>query len=96
MTSGENTAFILNREFLISRGFEGCRGYLSDSEVFTHSLHYFVDCLGLGLECYKHGITPLADASIKVHPDRAFLTHMVRPERRGVELVRQTDPLLAN
>lgn len=172
MTNGENTAFIQNREFLMSRNFEGYRGYMSDSEVFTHSLHYFISYLGLGLECYKHGITPLADHAIKEHPDAAFLTHLkyacrnliidgpnciigclpdttmfmvqdrkklrpgviggmdgtyvfasemcgldavipqrdptrdfqpmhldtaiVRPQRRKVELVRQTDPLLAN
>jgi hypothetical protein len=76
MTNGENTAFVQNREFLMSRGFEGYRGYLSDSEVFTHSLHYFINCLGMGLECYKHGITPLSDEAIKVHPDSAFLTHL--------------------
>jgi hypothetical protein len=76
MTNGENTAFVQNREFLMSRGFEGYRGYMSDSEVFTHSLHYFIAYLGVGLECYKHGITPLTDAAIKVHPDSAFLTHL--------------------
>ena len=76
MTNGENTAFLQNREFLMSRGFEGYRGYMSDSEVFTHSLHYFVAYLGLGLECYKHGITPLTDDGIKAHPDGAFLTHL--------------------
>jgi len=76
MTNGENTAFIQNREFLMSRGFGGYRGYMSDSEVFTHSLHYFIDYLGLGLECYKHGITPLADEAIATHPDAAFLKHL--------------------
>jgi hypothetical protein len=76
MTNGENTAFIQNREFLMSRGFEGYRGYMSDSEVFTHSLHYFISYLGMGLECYKHGITPLTDDAIKVHPDSVFLTHL--------------------
>ena len=76
MTNGENTAFIQNREFLMTRGFEGYRGYTSDSEVFTHSLHYFVSFLGLGLEFYKHGITPLTDDAIKTHPDAAFLTHL--------------------
>jgi len=76
MTNGENTAFTQNREFLISRDFAGYRGYMSDSEVFTHSLHYLVEKLGLGLECYKHGITPLTDEAIRSHPDRAFLTHL--------------------
>lgn len=76
MTNGENTAFIQNREFLMSRGFEGYRGYMSDSEVFTHSLHYMVDYLGLDLSFYKHGITPLDDGAIRTHPDAAFLTHL--------------------
>jgi len=76
MTNGENTAFTQNREFLMSRDFAGYRGYMSDSEVFTHSLHYLVEWLGLDLECYKHGITPLTDEAIRSHPDRAFLTHL--------------------
>jgi len=76
MTNGENTAFIQNREFLMSRGFAGYRGYMSDSEVFTHSLHYFIDFLGLELACYKHGITPLADGAIAAHTDAAFLKHL--------------------
>jgi hypothetical protein len=76
MTNGENTAFIQNREFLMSRGFAGYRGYMSDSEVFTHSLHYFISFLGLGLECYKHGITPLPDDAIGKHANHAFLRHL--------------------
>ena len=76
MTNGENTAFIQNREFLASRGVAGYQGYLSDSEVFTHSLHYLVSFLGLGLECYKHGITPLTDDAIDAHPDSAFLKYL--------------------
>jgi hypothetical protein len=44
--------------------------------VFTHSLHYFVSYLGLGLEHYKHGITPLTDGMIKEHADCAFLKHL--------------------
>ena len=76
MTNGENTAFVQNREFLISRGFDGYSGYQSDSEVFTHSLHYFVSYLGLGLAHFKHGITPLTDAMIEKHPDSDFLKHL--------------------
>jgi glutamate synthase domain-containing protein 1 len=76
MTNGENTAFIQNREFLLSRKFAGYRGYVSDSEVFTHSLHYLVDYLGLDLACYKHGITPLTDEALRNHPDAGFLTHL--------------------
>ena len=39
MTNGENTAFVPIREFLMSR-IPGYIGYNSDSEVFTHILHY--------------------------------------------------------
>ena len=40
MTNGENTAFVPIREFLMSRKEPGYVGYQSDSEVFTHILHY--------------------------------------------------------
>jgi hypothetical protein len=40
MTNGENTAFIPIKEYLNSRGYPGYMGYQSDSEVFTHILHY--------------------------------------------------------
>ncbi|HSM75968.1 MAG TPA: glutamate synthase, partial [Desulfobacterales bacterium] len=49
MTNGENTAFIPIRENLSSRGFPGYVGYQSDSEVFTHILHFGVNRLGLGV-----------------------------------------------
>ena len=42
MTNGENTAFVPIREFFMSRRFPGYIGYNSDSEVFTHILHYTV------------------------------------------------------
>ncbi|UCF95497.1 MAG: glutamate synthase, partial [Desulfobacterales bacterium] len=42
MTNGENTAFVPIRAYLESRGFPGYTGYQSDSEVFTHILHYTV------------------------------------------------------
>ena len=58
MTNGENTAFLPIREFLMSRGCTGYRGYQSDSEVFTHILHYTTEHLGFGLNMYKHIITP--------------------------------------
>ena len=61
MTNGENTAFVPIREYLMSRGFPGYIGYQSDSEVFTHIAHYTVNSLGLGIEAYKHVITPLQD-----------------------------------
>jgi len=76
MTNGENTAFIPIREYLQSRGFLGYLGYQSDSEVYTHILHYTIKKLGLPLETYKHVITPLQDDGIKDHPDGAFLMHL--------------------
>jgi predicted glutamine amidotransferase len=76
MTNGENTAFIPIREFLKSRGFAGYYGYQSDSEVFTHILHYTATQLGLGLEHYKHVVTPLQDADIAAHPNAHFLKHL--------------------
>jgi hypothetical protein len=73
MTNGENTAFIPIREFLKSRGFPGYSGYQSDSEVFTHILHYTLEKLNLGVEFYKHVITPLQDEDIAAHPNAALL-----------------------
>ncbi len=78
MTNGENTAFIPIREFLRSRGFAGYTGYQSDSEVFTHILHYTIRHLGLGLDAYKHIITPLQDSAIASHPDRDLLVGLKR------------------
>jgi len=76
MTNGENTAFVPIREFLMSRGEPGYTGYQSDSEVFTHILHYTQRHLGLGLEMYKHVITPLKDEELQRHPNEAFLRNI--------------------
>jgi hypothetical protein len=76
MTNGENTAFIPIREYLKSRGFHGYSGYQSDSEVFTHILHFMQTKLDLGIEFYKHVITPLQDADIAVHANSSFLRHL--------------------
>jgi hypothetical protein len=76
MTNGENTAFVPIRTFLESRGFPGYVGYNSDSEVFTHILHYTTRALGLGIETYKHVITPLQDEDIEKHPDARFLRNL--------------------
>jgi glutamate synthase domain-containing protein 1 len=76
MANGENTAFGPNREFLTSRGFWGYNGYRSDSEIFTHSLHYTMTYLGLGVDAFKHVITPLDEACLENHPDSQFLTHL--------------------
>ncbi|MBI5552236.1 MAG: glutamate synthase [Desulfobacterales bacterium] len=76
MTNGENTAFVPIREYLLSRGVRGYTGYQSDSEVFTHILHYTLRQLGLGIEAYKHIITPLQDNSLEAHPNGAFLKQL--------------------
>jgi hypothetical protein len=73
MTNGENTAFVPIREFLMSRNFPGYVGYQSDSEVFTHILHYMQNQLGMGIEMYKHIITPLKDDELTRHTDGAWL-----------------------
>jgi hypothetical protein len=73
MTNGENTAFVPIREFLMSRNFPGYIGYQSDSETFTHILHYTIRNLGMGLDIYKHVITPLRDEELEHHPDGSWL-----------------------
>ncbi len=78
MTNGENTAFVPIKDFLLSRGYPGYIGYQSDSEVFAHILHYSMAGMGLGLDAYKHVITPLQDEVIKNHPDAQFLSHLKR------------------
>ncbi len=69
MTNGENTAFVPIKEYLGSRGFPGYIGYNSDSEVFTHILHYTVRQLGYPLPYYKDVITPLKQSEIDDRPD---------------------------
>ncbi len=76
MTNGENTAFIPIKDFMLSREFPGYMGYQSDSEVFAHILHYTMTGLGLGLDAYKHVITPLKDETLGNHPDAQFLSHL--------------------
>jgi glutamate synthase domain-containing protein 1 len=73
MTNGENTAFVPIREFLMSRGFSGYIGYDSDSEVFTHILHYVVRHLGFPLHYYKDVITPLKTSEMEQRHDRDAL-----------------------
>ncbi len=73
MTNGENTAFVPIREFLMGRGFPGYMGYNSDSEVFTHILHYTSRQLGFPLNYYKDVITPLKAADIEQREDREAL-----------------------
>ncbi len=82
MTNGENTAFIPIKEFLMSRHFPGYIGYQSDSEVFTHILHFMLTRLELPIEAYKHIITPLSDEDLEGHPNRDFLKHLKHTCRR--------------
>ena len=70
MTNGENTAFVPIKEFLTSRGNPGYMGYNSDSEVFTHILHYVCRQLGYPLTYFKDVITPLKDSEMEGRPDR--------------------------
>ena len=69
MTNGENTAFVPIREFLMGRGVPGYTGYNSDSEVFTHILHYTNRQLGYPLHYYKDVITPLTEKEIDGRSD---------------------------
>ncbi len=73
MTNGENTAFVPIKEWLIGKNIPGYTGYQSDSEVFTHILHYVTKKLGLPLETYKHVITPLKSEELDAHPQGDFL-----------------------
>jgi hypothetical protein len=82
MTNGENTAFIPIKEFLMSRGFSGYQGFQSDSEVFTHILHYTVSKLGLDIQAYKHIITPLQEADLNKHPSAELLKQLKQSCRR--------------
>jgi len=75
-TNGENTAFVPIREFLTSRNFPGYTGYNSDSEVFTHILHYMQNKLGMDMEMYKHIITPLKDTELDRHPNGQWLRNL--------------------
>lgn len=74
MTNGENTAFVPIRDWLLGRNLPGYVGYQSDSEVFTHILHYTLKHLKLPLQAYKHIITPLSTAELAKHPQGDFLT----------------------
>ncbi|MFP4070891.1 MAG: glutamate synthase [Desulfovibrionales bacterium] len=76
MTNGENTAFVPIREFLSTQKVPGYIGYNSDSEVFTHILHFTTKRLKLPLEMYKHVITPLQEDDMAAHPDAPFLRNL--------------------
>jgi glutamate synthase domain-containing protein 1 len=81
MTNGENTAFVPIREFLMGRGNPGYIGYNSDSEVFTHIMHYANRTLGYPLHYYKDVITPLTETEIDRRSDAAALRLLKRSLR---------------
>ncbi|MEE4137765.1 MAG: glutamate synthase [Desulforhopalus sp.] len=82
MTNGENTAFVPIRDWLMGTKFPGYIGYQSDSEVFTHILHYTLKKLKLPLQAYKHIITPLTNAELAGHPQEDFLLGLRQVCRR--------------
>ncbi|MBU1139951.1 MAG: glutamate synthase [Proteobacteria bacterium] len=82
MTNGENTAFVPIRDWLLGKHFPGYTGYQSDSEVFTHILHYTLKQLKLPLQAYKHIITPLRSEELATHPQGEFLTGLRNACRR--------------
>ncbi len=82
MTNGENTAFVPIRDWLLGTGHPGYIGYQSDSEVFTHILHYTLKELKLPLQAYKHIITPLSTKELDVHPQGEFLKGLRNACRR--------------
>jgi hypothetical protein len=82
MTNGENTAFIPIKDWLTGKGFPGYIGYQSDSEVFTHILHYVLKQLKLPLQAYKHVITPLKTEELEEHPQGDFLLGLRNACRR--------------
>ena len=84
VVNGENTANATNREFLKSRGFIGYDGTRSAGDVFTDTLHYTMSGLGLGLDAYKHIITPLPNEFLETHPQRQFLQHVKQSCRNRI------------
>ena len=84
MTNGENTAYVPIKELLTGMHYPGYIGYQSDSEVFTHILHYVYKRLKLPLETYKHVITPLKTEELNVHPQGEFLKGLRNVCRRMI------------
>ncbi|MDA8165918.1 MAG: glutamate synthase [Desulfobacteraceae bacterium] len=82
MTNGENTAFVPIRDWLLGQHHPAYIGYQSDSEVFTHILHYTLRKLKLPLAAYKHIITPLKTEELQQHPQGDFLLGLRNACRR--------------
>ncbi len=76
IVNGENMAAGTNREFLRSRGFVGYNGFRSVGDVFTDTLHYTINKLGLALDAYKHILTPLENRLMEKHPHHQLLKHI--------------------
>ncbi len=76
IVTGENMAAGINREFLRSRGFVGYNGFRSFGDVFTDTLHYTINKLGLSLDAYKHILTPLESPLMEKHPHHQLLKHV--------------------
>jgi len=76
IVNGENMAAVTNREFLKSRGFVGYNGFRSVGDVFTDTLHYTINKLGLALDAYKHILTPLESCLMEKHPHYQLLKHV--------------------
>lgn len=73
ISNGENMVAKTNREFLKSRGFPGYNGFRSLNDVFTDVLHFTMSGLGLGLDYYKHILTPLQNSLLEQHPHHNML-----------------------
>ncbi len=76
IVTGENMAAGINREFLRSRGFVGYNGFRSFGDIFTDTLHYTINKLGLSLDAYKHILTPLESTLMEKHPHHQLLKHV--------------------
>ena len=76
ITTGENMAAGINREFLKSRDFVGYNGHRSVGDTFTDTLHYTINKLGLSIDAYKHILTPLESGLMEKHPHHQFLKHI--------------------
>jgi hypothetical protein len=83
MTNGENTAFIPIREYLLNpAGFPVMPATSPIRRCLPTSCITQSTRLGLGVEAYKHIITPLQDGDLQQHPDRHLLQNLKQSCRR--------------
>lgn len=66
--NGENTLYTRNTEFQRSLH-RGYIGFESDSQNLLYSMHYVLRELGWPLRFYKHVLTPLPAAEMRIRPD---------------------------